>query len=124
MGTEEELHKLIVEESEASARDVLSDADLSEEIRLAKTNLTTDVTEDGTYFAVLEVGRKTYEFTVGIDVTSSLEQLSVRIPTRMLFESMYDSQESNRVFTSPEYEIRNNSYVGVDVKVNRLILED
>lgn len=124
LGTEEELHKLIVEESEASARDVLSDADLSEEIRLAKTNLTTDVTEDGTYFAVLEVGRKTYEFTVGIDVTSSLEQLSVRIPTRMLFESMYDSQESNRVFMSPEYEIRNNSYVGVDVKVNRLILED
>lgn len=124
LATEEELHKLIIKESDASARDVLSNADLTEEIRLAETNLTTDVTEDGTYFAVLEVGSKTYEFTVGIDVTSSLDQLSVRIPTRMLFESMYDSQESNRDFTSPEYEIRNNSYVGVAVKVNRLIVED
>lgn len=124
LSSEEALHELIIKESSAAAKNILTEEDLTGTIRLVDTNLTTAVTQDGTYYATLEVGNKAYQFTVGIDVTSSLDQMTVRIPTNMIFESMYNTQESNREFSSQSYEIRNNSYIGVDVKVNRMIVDD
>ncbi|WP_157456047.1 hypothetical protein [Carnobacterium maltaromaticum] len=124
LSSEEELHQLIIKESMATAKNILTKEDLTDSIRVIDTNVTTAVSQDGTYIATLEVGNKAYSFDIGVDVTSNLDQLSIRIPTKMIFQSMYNAQESNREFESEEYEIRNNSQIPVDVKVNRLEIED
>ena len=57
-----ELHQMILRESRASAKNLLTEADLSSEIRVIETDLTLDTTIDGTYYARLEVGNKAYQF--------------------------------------------------------------
>ncbi|MBO1300882.1 MULTISPECIES: BspA family leucine-rich repeat surface protein [unclassified Enterococcus] len=122
--SEAELHELILKESQASAHDVLSQADQSQEIKIVATDLTNGEVEDGTYFATLEVGNKAYQFSLGIDVSSKIHHLKVSIPTKMMFESLYQGEETNREFTSPDYEIRNHSELSVDTYVNQFIVEE
>lgn len=119
-----ELHQMILRESRASAKNLLTGADLSSEIRVIETDLTLDTTIDGTYYARLEVGNKAYQFWIGIDVSSKLEHLKVTIPTKMIFESLYDDAESNRSFESADYEIQNQSRIPVDTYVTQLAITD
>lgn len=124
LSTQEELDALILQESRAQAANVLTEADMTEDFRIVETDLTREVDEDGSYFAVLEVGNKAYQLTVGIDVTSKLEHMRVTIPTKMVFESLYNTAESNRNFESQTYEIRNQSPLAVDTYVNQLAIDD
>ncbi|MCO5475791.1 hypothetical protein IGJ28_002694 [Enterococcus sp. AZ091] len=117
-----ELHQMILRESRASAKNLLTEADLSSEIRVI--DLTLDTTIDGTYYARLEVGNKAYQFWIGIDVSSKLGHLKVTIPTKMIFESLYDDAESNRSFESADYEIQNQSRIPVDTYVTQLAITD
>lgn len=119
-----ELHQMILRESRASAKNLLTGADLSSEIRVIETDLTLDTTIDGTYYARLEVGNKAYQFWIGIDVSSKLGHLKVTIPTKMIFESLYDDAESNRSFESADYEIQNQSRIPVDTYVTQLAITD
>ncbi|NBA63828.1 hypothetical protein GVL14_16690, partial [Enterococcus mundtii] len=64
--TKEALDALILQESRAQAANVLTEADMTEDFRIVETDLTRDVAEDGTYYAVLEVGNKAYQMTIGI----------------------------------------------------------
>jgi surface protein len=120
----EELDHLILRESRGEARDLLTGADLSNDIRVIETDVTREMAEDGTYYALLEVGNKTYQFLISIDVTAQLDYLKVTIPTKILFESLYDEEESNRNFESSAYEIRNHSTIPVDTYVNQLVVEE
>ncbi len=97
---------------------------MTDDFRIVETDLTREVDEDGSYFAVLEVGNKAYQLIVGIDVTSKLEHMRVTIPTKMVFESLYNTAESNRNFESQGYEIRNQSPLAVDTYVNQLAIDD
>lgn len=124
LSTQEELDALILQESRAQAANVLSEADMTDDFRIVETDLTRGVDEDGSYFAVLEVGNKAYQLIVGIDVTSKLEYLRVTIPTKMVFESLYNTAESNRNFESQGYEIRNQSPLAVDTYINQLAIDD
>ncbi|WP_375152252.1 hypothetical protein [Enterococcus mundtii] len=119
-----ELHELILKESQATAHDVLTQDDRSQEIKIVATDLTKDEVDDGTYFATFQVGNKAYQFTIGIDVNSKIHHLKVSIPTKMVFESLYQGEETNREFVSPDYEIRNHSDLSVDTYVNQFIIED
>ncbi|MFZ4867932.1 hypothetical protein ACOYX3_03960 [Enterococcus entomosocium] len=124
LSTQEELDALILQESRAQAANVLTEADMTDDFRIVETDLTREVDEDGSYFAVLEVGNKAYQLTVGIDVTSKLEHMRVTIPTKMVFESLYNTAESNRNFESQGYEIRNQSPLAVDTYINQLAIDD
>ncbi|WP_144809771.1 hypothetical protein [Enterococcus casseliflavus] len=124
LSTQEELDALILQESRAQAVNVLTEADMTDDFRIVETELTREVDEDGSYFAVLEVGNKAYQLTIGIDVTSKLEHMRVTIPTKMVFESLYNTVESNRNFESQTYEIRNQSPLAVDTYVNQLAIDD
>ncbi|MFW8619185.1 BspA family leucine-rich repeat surface protein [Enterococcus innesii] len=124
LSTQEELDALILQESRAQAANVLSEADMTDDFRIVETDLTREVDEDGSYFAVLEVGNKAYQLIVGIDVTSKLEHMRVTIPTKMVFESLYNTAESNRNFESQGYEIRNQSPLAVDTYINQLAIDD
>nr|WP_270277473.1 hypothetical protein [Enterococcus casseliflavus] len=124
LSTQEELDALILQESRAQAANVLTEADMTDDFRIVETDLTREVDEDGSYFAVLEVGNKAYQLTIGIDVTSKLEHMRVTIPTKMVFESLYNTAESNRNFESQTYEIRNQSPLAVDTYVNQLAIDD
>ncbi|MGQ4067351.1 hypothetical protein ACSQ34_06410 [Enterococcus mundtii] len=59
-----------------------------------------------------------------IDVSSKIHHLKVSIPTKMVFESLYQGEETNREFVSPDYEIRNHSDLSVDtyVRDKRMII--
>ncbi|MBE9911488.1 InlB B-repeat-containing protein [Enterococcus mundtii] len=122
--SEAELHELILKESQATAHDVLTQDDRSQEIKIVATDLTKDEVDDGTYFATFQVGNKAYQFTIGFDVSSKIHHLKVSIPTKMVFESLYQGEETNREFVSPDYEIRNHSDLSVDTYVNQFIVED
>ncbi|MDA9429018.1 Chitinase [Enterococcus mundtii 1A] len=122
--SEAELHELILKESQATAHDVLTQDDRSQEIKIVATDLTKDDVDDGTYFATFQVGNKAYQFTIGIDVNSKIHHLKVSIPTKMVFESLYQGEKTNREFVSPDYEIRNHSDLSVDTYVNQFIIED
>ncbi|MGG5338736.1 hypothetical protein IGJ48_001431 [Enterococcus pernyi] len=122
--SETELHELILKESQATAHDVLTQDNRSQEIKIVATDLTKDEVDDGTYFATFQVGNKAYQFTIGIDVSSKIHHLKVSIPTKMVFESLYQGEETNREFVSPDYEIRNHSDLSVDTYVNQFIVED
>ncbi|XUC92744.1 hypothetical protein IGJ42_003231 [Enterococcus sp. DIV1067f] len=124
LSTQEELDALILQESRAQAANVLTEADMTDDFRIVETDLTREVDEDGSYFAVLEVGNKAYQMTIGIDVTSKLEHMRVTIPTKMVFESLYNPAESNRNFESQAYEIRNQSPLAVDTYINQLAIGD
>lgn len=124
LASNDELHQMILRESRASAKNLLTEADLSSEIRVIETDLTLDTTIDGTYYARLEVGNKAYQFWIGIDVSSKLGHLKVTIPTKMIFESLYDDAESNRSFESADYEIQNQSRIPVDTYVTQLAITD
>ena len=124
LASNDELHQMILRESRASAKNLLTEADLSSEIRVIETDLTRDTTIDGTYYARLEVGNKAYQFWIGIDVSSKLGHLKVTIPTKMIFESLYDDAESNRSFESADYEIQNQSRIPVDTYVTQLAITD
>ncbi len=124
LSTQEELDALILQESRAQAANVLTEADMTDDFRIVETDLTREVDEDGSYFAVLEVGNKAYQMTIGIDVTSKLEHMRVTIPTKMVFESLYNTAESNRNFESQAYEIRNQSPLAVDTYINQLAIDD
>jgi|GEM_PF-1482595 len=124
LSTQEELETLILQESRAQATNVLTEADMTKDFRIVETDLTREVNEDGSYFAVLEVGNKAYQLTVGIDVTSKNEHLRVTIPTKMVFESLYNAAESHRNFESQTYEIRNQSPLAVDTYINQLAIDD
>ncbi|XUD50471.1 hypothetical protein IGJ74_003469 [Enterococcus sp. AZ009] len=124
LSTQEELDALILQESRAQAANVLTEADMTDDFRIVETDLTREVDEDGSYFAVLEVGNKAYQMTIGIDVTSKLEHMRVTIPTKMVFESLYNPAESNRNFESQAYEIRNQSPLAVDTYINQLAIDD
>ncbi|WP_429946412.1 hypothetical protein [Enterococcus sp. DIV0385] len=124
LSTQEELDALILQESRAQAANVLTEADMTDDFRIVETDLTREVDEDGSYFAVLEVGNKAYQMTIGIDVTSKLEHMRVTIPTKMVFESLYNTAESNRNFESQGYEIRNQSPLAVDTYINQLAIDD
>ena len=124
LSTQEELDALILQESRAQAVNVLTEADMTDDFRIVETDLTREVDEDGSYFAVLEVGNKAYQMTIGIDVTSKLEHMRVTIPTKMVFESLYNTAESNRNFESQAYEIRNQSPLAVDTYINQLAIDD
>lgn len=120
----EELDHLILRESRGEAKDLLTGADLSNDIRVIETDVTREIAEDGTYYARLEVGNKAYQFWIGIDVSSKLGHLKVTIPTKMIFESLYDDAESNRSFESADYEIQNQSRIPVDTYVTQLAITD
>lgn len=122
--TKEELDILILQESRAQAENVLTESDMTEDFRIVETDLKHEVDEDGSYFAVLEVGNKAYQLTVGIDVTSKLEHMRVTIPTKMVFESLYNTVESNRNFESQAYDIRNQSPLAVDTYINQIVIDD
>ncbi|WP_291292092.1 BspA family leucine-rich repeat surface protein [Enterococcus sp.] len=124
LASDEEVEQLILRESRGVARDLLTGADLSNDIRLIETDVTREIAEDGTYYALLEVGNKAYQFLISIDVTAKLGHLKVTIPTQILFESLYDEEESNRSFESSAYEIRNHSTIPVDIYVNQLVVEE
>ncbi|MGQ4244986.1 BspA family leucine-rich repeat surface protein, partial [Enterococcus casseliflavus] len=124
LSTQEELETLILQESRAQAANVLTEADMTDDFRIVETDLTREVDEDGSYFAVLEVGNKAYQQVIGIDVTSKLEHMRVTIPTKMVFESLYNTAESNRNFESQGYEIRNQSPLAVDTYINQLAIDD
>ena len=42
----------------------------------------------------------------------------------MIFESLYDEEESNRSFESANYEIRNQSRIRVDTYITQLAITD
>lgn len=121
--SEEELHALILHETTSVATDVLTGADLTHTIRLKETDLRIDSEIDKTYYAVLEVGNKAYEIPIGIDVTSLLDQLIVRIPVKMIFESYSDRGGQNRRFESEVYTIQNDSLIPVEMELNRFEVE-
>ncbi len=120
----DELYQMILRESRAEAKNLLTEADLSSEIQVIETDITLDISVDGTYYALLEVGNKAYQFLVAIDVSSKLGHLKVTIPTKMIFESLYDEEESNRSFESANYEIRNQSRIRVDTYITQLAITD
>ncbi|WP_430612522.1 hypothetical protein [Enterococcus sp. DIV0876] len=120
----DELHQLIIRESRAEAVNILTEADKTPDFRVVETNVALDVSIDGTYYAVLEVGNKAYQMTIGIDITSNLNHMRVTIPTKMIFESLYNAEESNRHFESEMYEIQNHSQVPLTTYINQLVVED
>lgn len=122
--TVEGLHALILQESRAQARNILSEEDITNDFRIIETDLSLDSEEDGSYYAILEVGNKAYQMTIGIDLTSKVEHLRVTIPVKMIFESLYDEAESNRQFESQTYEIHNQSSVAVDTYINQVAIDD
>ncbi|MFT0132781.1 BspA family leucine-rich repeat surface protein [Candidatus Enterenecus avicola] len=124
LANEAALHTLILEESRAHAKNVLTHADMTTDFRVIDTDVTLDVDEDGSYYAVLEVGNKPYQQVIGIDVTSNLDHLRVTIPIKMVFESLYNEKESNRNFESQAYEIRNQSPLAVDTYINQMVIDD
>lgn len=124
LANEAALHALILEESRAQAENVLTHADMTTDFRVIDTDVTLDVDEDGLYYAVLEVGNKAYQWEIGIHVTSKLEHMRVTIPTKMVFESLYDAAESNRNFESQTYEIRNHSSLAVSTYINQVAIDD
>lgn len=124
LSTKDALDALILQESRAQAANVLTEADMTDDFRIVETDLTREVDEDGSYFAVLEVGNKAYQLTVGIDVTSKLEHMRVTIPTKMVFESLYNTAESNRNFESQAYEIHNQSPLAVDTYINQMAIDN
>lgn len=124
LATVEALHALILQESRAQARNILSEEDMTNDFRIIETDLSLDSKEDGSYYAILEVGNKAYQMTIGIDLTSKVEHLRVTIPVKMIFESLYDGEESNRQFESQTYEIHNQSSVAVDTYINQVAIDD
>ncbi|MGM0307479.1 hypothetical protein IGK15_000527 [Enterococcus sp. AZ045] len=124
LATVEALHALILQESRAQARNIISEEDMTNDFRIIETDLSLDSEEDGSYYAILEVGNKAYQMTIGIDLTSKVEHLRVTIPVKMIFESLYDEKESNRQFESQTYEIHNQSSVAVDTYINQVAIDD
>lgn len=124
LANEAALHALILEESRSQAENVLTHADMTTDFRVIDTDVTLDVDEDGSYYAVLEVGNKAYQQVIGIDVTSKLEHMRVTIPAKMVFESLYNAAESNRNFESQTYEIRNHSSLAVATYINQVAIDD
>ncbi|WP_301356998.1 BspA family leucine-rich repeat surface protein [Enterococcus spodopteracolus] len=124
LATVEELHALILQESRAQAKNILSEEDMTNDFRIVETDLSLDSEEDGSYYAILEVGNKAYQMTIGIDLTSKVEHLRVTIPVKMVFESLYDEEESKRQFESQTYEIHNQSSVAVDTYINQVAIDD
>lgn len=124
LDTVDALHALILQESRAQARNILSEEDMTNDFRIIETDLSLDSKEDGSYYAILEVGNKAYQMTIGIDLTSKVEHLRVTIPVKMIFESLYDGEESNRQFESQTYEIHNQSSVAVDTYINQVAIDD
>lgn len=124
LATVEELHALILQESRAQAKNILSEEDMTNDFRIVETDLSLDSEEDGSYYAILEVGNKAYQMTIGIDLTSKVEHLRVTIPVKMIFESLYDEEESKRQFESQTYEIHNQSSVAVDTYINQVAIDD
>ena len=124
LATVEALHALILQESRAQARNILSEEDMTNDFRIIETDLSLDSKEDGSYYAILEVGNKAYQMTIGIDLTSKVEHLRVTIPVKMIFESLYDGEESKRQFESQTYEIHNQSSVAVDMYINQVAIDD
>lgn len=121
---EEELHDLILQAGRVRAVDVITGEDMTDNFRVIDTDMTTDLQEDGLYYATLEVGNKAYYTTIGIDVTSKLDHMRVTIPTKMVFESLYDVTGINRNFESEEYEIINHSQIAVDTHINEMVIDD
>ncbi|BBM15368.1 BspA family leucine-rich repeat surface protein [Enterococcus mundtii] len=124
LATVEALHALILQESRAQAKNILSEEDMTNDFRIVETDLSLDSEEDGSYYAILEVGDKAYQMTIGIDLTSKVEHLRVTIPVKMIFESLYDEKESNRQFESQTYEIHNQSSVAIDTYINQVAIDD
>lgn len=124
LATVEALHALILQESRAQAKNILSEEDMTNDFRIVETDLSLDSEEDGSYYAILEVGNKAYQMTIGIDLTSKVEHLRVTIPVKMIFESLYDEKESNRQFESQTYEIHNQSSVAIDTYINQVAIDD
>lgn len=121
---EEALFDLILQESRAQAENVLTREDMTDDFRVIETDLTVGTDQDGSYFAVLEVGNKAYQQKIRIDLTSQLDHMRITIPTQMLFTSIYNEKESNRQFESEIYEIRNHSSISVDTYINQVIVKD
>ncbi|MCA6774508.1 BspA family leucine-rich repeat surface protein [Enterococcus mundtii] len=124
LATVEALHGLILQESRAQAKNILSEEDMTNDFRIVETDLSLDSEEDGSYYAILEVGNKAYQMTIDIDLTSKVEHLRVTIPVKMIFESLYDEEESNRQFESQTYEIHNQSSVAIDTYINQVAIDD
>ncbi|MGQ4226022.1 BspA family leucine-rich repeat surface protein [Enterococcus mundtii] len=124
LATVEALHALILQESRAQAKNILSEEDMTNDFRIVETDLSLDSEEDGSYYAILEVGNKAYQMTIDIDLTSKVEHLRVTIPVKMIFESLYDEEESNRQFESQTYEIHNQSSVAIDTYINQVAIDD
>ena len=124
LATVEALHALILQESRAQAKNILSEEDMTNDFRIVETDLSLDSEEDGSYYAILEVGNKAYQMTIDIDLTSKVEHLRVTIPVKMIFESLYDEKESNRQFESQTYEIHNQSSVAIDTYINQVAIDD
>lgn len=121
---DEQLHQHILAETRVAVQNVLTQEDLTEKARVIDTNLTRSVTEDGTYYATIEVGHKAYQFTVALDVTSNAEQMRIVIPTKMLFESLNFGDDQSREFQSQDYQIRNQSAMEVATYVNSFSVSD
>lgn len=124
LATVEALHALILQESRAQAKNILSEEDMTNDFRIVETDLSLDSEEDGSYYAILEVGNKVYQMTIDIDLTSKVEHLRITIPVKMIFESLYDEEESNRQFESQTYEIHNQSSVAIDTYINQVAIDD
>ncbi|MFR3686178.1 MAG: hypothetical protein ACLTXM_14210, partial [Enterococcus sp.] len=120
---DEDLYQYLLYETRVSAQNILTQEDLTAKAKIIETNLTRTVNEDGTYYAVVEVGNKPYQFTVAIEVTSNLHQMNIVIPTKMVFESLYSSNSMSRDFTSEDYQIRNQSLISVDTYVNEFVVK-
>ncbi|MGL9768961.1 BspA family leucine-rich repeat surface protein [Enterococcus sp. DIV0806c] len=123
LDTVEVLHELILQKSRAQARNIISEEVMTNDFRIIETDLSLDSKEDGSYYAILEVGNKAYQMTIGINLTSKVEHLRVTIPVKMIFESLYDEEESNRQFESQTYEIHNQSSVAVDTYINQVAID-
>lgn len=122
--SDEELHQHILEEARVAVQNILTKEDLTGKARVIDTDLTRSITDDGTYYATIEVGHKAYQFTVALDVTSNADQMRIVIPTKMLFESLYSGNNSSREFQSQDYQIRNQSPMEIDTYVNSFSISD
>lgn len=121
---DDELHQYLLNEIRVSARNVLTLEDLTSKAKIIETDLTRNVEEDGTYYAIIEVGHKAYQFTIALEVTSNLDQMKIVIPTKMIFESLYSPSRDTRDFSSEDYQIRNQSLISVDTYVNEFSVKE
>ncbi|MGH1663185.1 hypothetical protein [Enterococcus avium] len=120
---DDDLYQYLLNETRVSAQNILTQEDLTAKAKIIETNLTRSVKEDGTYYAVIEVGNKPYQFPLAIEVTSNLHQMNIVIPMKMIFESLYSANNMSRDFTSKDYQIRNQSLIVVDTYVNEFAVK-